>query len=71
MVWASKDSVLPVLKENVLEAGNDQAKIGAAIVELWDERQEILSDEAARHERKEYAEDLAEFLNSQTETITE
>lgn len=98
--WARKDSVLPILKENVLavvrgstdaqleevdgeirkkqqellEAGNDQTKIdkiGTAIVELREERQAILSDEAARHELQEHTEDLAEFLNSQTEAITE
>ncbi len=98
--WARKDSVLPLLKQNMisvtrgsieaqleevdseirrkqqelLDAGSDQKKIneiGDAIVEFREERQAILSDEAARHELAEHAEELTSFLNGQTEAITE
>lgn len=65
------DSEIRKKQQELLEAANDQTKIGTAIAELRDERQAILSDEAARHEQQEYAEDLAEFLNRQTEAITE
>lgn len=96
--WSRKDSVLPILKENIravlegdiedrvtevdkairnkqtelLEADNDQDRIdqiGDAIIKLREERQSILTEAALKHDLQERMEDLAAFLDKQTEAV--
>lgn len=98
--WSKKDSVLPLLKENIrtvldggtedkvadvdkaiwdkqtelLEAGSDQNlidEIGDAIISLREERQNILTEAALKHDLQERIEDLISFLDGQTEAVTE
>lgn len=98
--WSRRNSVLPILKENIravldggvedmvaevdkairdkqaelLEAGTDQDRIdeiGDEIMNLRDERQCILTDAALKHELQDRIEDLAAFLDEQTEAVTE
>ena len=98
--WSQKDSILPVLQENIrevlesdteerlatvdtvirekqaelLDAGKDQGRIdeiGDAIISLRERRQDILTEAAKNTELKERVDDLASFLDEQTEALTE
>mgnify|MGYP000912186462 FL=1 len=58
----------------LLKAGNDQNlidAIGDAIINLREERQNILTEAALKHDLQERMEDLISFLDEQTEAITE
>ena len=71
---AAVDQALRDKQAELLEAGKDQAKIdeiGNAIVALRKERQNILTGAAMNTELIERLDDLAVFLDEQTEAITE
>ena len=71
---AAVDQALCDKQAELLEAGKDQAKIdeiGDAIVALREERQNILTEAAMNTELIERLDDLAAFLDEQTEAITE
>lgn len=71
---AAVDKALHDKQAELLEAGKDQAKIdeiGDAIVALREERQNILTEAAMNTELIERLDDLAVFLDEQTEAITE
>jgi len=71
---AAVDKALRDKQAELLEAGKDQAKIdeiGDSIVALREERQDILTEAAMHTELIERLEDLAAFLDEQTEAITE
>lgn len=71
---AAVDQALRDKQAELLEAGKDQAKIdeiGNAIVALRKERQNILTGAAMNTELIERLDDLAAFLDEQTEAITE
>lgn len=56
----------------LLEADNDQDRIdqiGDAIIKLREERQSILTEAALKHDLQERMEDLAAFLDKQTEAV--
>ena len=58
----------------LLEAGNDQnliEEIGDAIINLREERQNILTEAALKHDLQERMEELIAFLNEQTEAVAE
>lgn len=58
----------------LLKAGNDQNlidEIGDAIINLREERQNILTEAALKHDLQERMEDLISFLDEQAEAITE
>lgn len=98
--WSLKNSILPVLQENIreifendtqerlaavdtairekqaelLDAGKDQGridKIGDAIISLREQRQDILTEAAKNTELKGRVNELASFLDEQTEALTE
>lgn len=71
---AAVDQALRDKQAELLEAGKDQAKIdeiGDAIVALREERQNILTEAAMNTELIERLDNLAAFLDEQTEAITE
>ena len=71
---AATDDALRAQQEELVRAGNDQAKvekIGVAIHSLREERQAILMEMAKNSDRQERIDDLSTFLNSQTGFITE
>ena len=58
----------------MLKAGRDQTRtdaIGNTIIALREERQEIMTAAAKNSELVERLEDLTDFLNEQTEAVTE
>ena len=71
---AAVDQALRDKQAELLEAGKDQTKIdeiGDSIVALREERQNILTEAALNAELIERLDDLAAFLDEQTEAITE
>ena len=42
-----------------------------AIISLWEERQNILTEATLKHDLQERIEDLISFLDEQTEAVTE
>ena len=71
---AAVDKALRDRQAELLEAGKDQAKIdeiGESIVTQREERQDILTEAAMNTELIERLDDLAAFLDEQTEAITE
>jgi len=70
--WSRRDSVLPVLKENIRSAieGDSEAQIAEVDREIK-ERQAILADAAARQGLRDKVNDLVSFLDEQTTEITE
>lgn len=58
----------------LLQAGRDEAKVtavGDEIIRLREEKQELMTEAALLHDVQERFEDLAAFLDEQTEAITE
>lgn len=58
----------------ILHPGNDQNlidEIGDAIISLREERKNILTEAALKHDIQERIEDLISFLDEQTEAVTE
>lgn len=71
---AAVEEALKRKQSELLSAGNDAAKtdeIGDAILSLREQKQAILSEAASNAEFQEHIDDLAEFLDSQTEAVTE
>lgn len=70
----SIDASIRAKQEELLSVGKDQAKIdaiGDAIIDFREKRQGILTKAAQNTELQERIEDLAGFLNNQTEAVTE
>ena len=68
------DAAVKQKQAELLDAGRDQEKIdaiGDAIMVLREERQNILTEAAKRKDVKDRIDDLASFLDEQTEAITE
>ena len=71
---AAVEEALKNEQAKLLSAGNDAAKtdeIGAVIISLRKQKQEILTEAANNTELQERIDDLAAFLDDQTEAITE
>ena len=71
---AAVEEALKRKQSELLSAGNDAAKtdeIGDAILSLREQKQAILLEAASNAEFQEHIDDLAEFLDSQTEAVTE
>lgn len=71
---AEVDAAVKQKQAEFLDAGRDQEKIdeiGDAIMQLRDERQQILTQAAMRKDVKDRIEDLASFLDEQTQAVTE
>lgn len=71
---AEVDAAVNQKQAELLDAGRDQEKIdeiGDAIMQLWEERQQILTQAALRKDVKDRIEDLASFLDEQTQAVTE
>lgn len=71
---SSIDYDLKVQQAELLKAGRDQARtdaIGNTIIALREERQEVLTAAAMNSELVERLKDLTDFLNEQTEAVTE
>lgn len=71
---AEVDAAVKQKQAELLDAGRDQEKIdeiGDAIMQLRDERQQILTQAAMRKDVKDRIEDLASFLDEQTQAVTE
>ena len=68
------DAAVKQKQAELLDAGMDQERIdaiGDAIMDLREERQNILTEAAMRKDVKDRIDDLACFLDKQTEAITE
>lgn len=68
------DAAVKQKQAELLDAGRDQEKIdaiGDAIMDLREERQNILTEAAMRKDVKDRIDDLASFLDEQTEEVTE
>lgn len=68
------DAAVKQKQTELLDAGKDQEKIdaiGDAIMDLREERQNILTEAAMRKDVKDRIDDLASFLDEQTEAVTE
>lgn len=66
------DKAIRNKQTELLEADNDQDRIdqiGDAIIKLREERQSILTEAAFKHDLQERMEDLAAFLDEQTEAV--
>lgn len=71
---AAVDAAIRDKQTELLEAGSDQNlidEIGDAIMNLREERQNILTEAALKHDLQERMEDLISFLDEQTEAIAE
>ena len=71
---AEVDAAVKQKQAELLDAGRDQEKIdeiGDAIMQLREERQQILTQAAMRKDVKDRIEDLASFLDEQTQAVTE
>lgn len=71
---AAVEGALKDKQAELLSAGNDTAKtdeIGDAIIGLREQKQEILTEMASNAELQEHIDDLADFLDSLTEEVTE
>ena len=71
---AKVDAAVKQKQAELLDAGRDQEKIdeiGDAIMQLREERQQILTQAAMRKDVKDRIEDLATFLDEQTQAVTE
>ena len=71
---AEVDAAVNQKQAELLDAGRDQEKIdeiGDAIMQLREERQQILTLAALRKDVKDRIEDLASFLDEQTQAVTE
>lgn len=71
---AEVDTAVKQKQAELLAAGRDQEKIdeiGDAIMQLREERQQILTQAAMRKDVKDRIEDLATFLDEQTQAVTE
>ena len=71
---AKVDAAVKQKQAELLDAGRDQEKIdeiGDAIMQLREERQQILTQAAMRKDVKDRIEDLASFLDEQTQAVTE
>ena len=71
---AEVDAAVKRKQAELLDAGRDQERIdaiGKAIMDLREERQNILTEAAMRKDVKDRIDDLACFLDKQTEAITE
>lgn len=71
---AEVDAAVKQKQAELLDAGRDQEKIdeiGDAIMQLREERQQILTQAAMRKDVKDRIEDLATFLDEQTQAVTE
>ena len=71
---AEIDAAVKQKQAELLDAGRDQEKIdeiGDAIMQLREERQQILTQAAMRKDVKDRIEDLASFLDEQTQAVTE
>ena len=68
------DEAIRQKQTELLDAGKDQAKIdeiGDAIMQLREERQQVMTTAAMRKDVQDRIEDLSTFLNEQTEAVTE
>ena len=71
---AEVDKAIRDKQTELLKVGNDQNLIdetGDAIISLREERQNILTEAALKHDLQERMEDLIAFLDGQTEAVTE
>lgn len=71
---AEVDAAVKQKQAELLDAGRDQEKIdeiGDAIMQLREERQQILAQAVMRKDVKDRIEDLASFLDEQTQAVTE
>ena len=71
---AAADKALRDKQAELLSAGKDIAKteeIGDAIIRLREQKQEILTEMASNAELQEHMADLVDFLDSQTEAVTD
>ena len=71
---AAVDTAIREKQAELLDAGKDQGRIdeiGDAIISLRERRQDILTEAAKNTELKERVDDLASFLDEQTEAFTE
>ena len=71
---ATVDTAIREKQTELLDAGKDQGRIdeiGDAIISLRERRQDILTEAAKNTELKERVDDLASFLDEQTEALTE
>ena len=71
---AKVDAAVKQKQAELLDAGRDQEKIdeiGDAIMQLREERQQILTQAAMRKDVKDRIEDFATFLDEQTQAVTE
>lgn len=71
---AEVDKAIRDKQTELLKVGNDQNlidEIGDAIISLREERQNILTEAALKHDLQERMEDLIAFLDGQTEAVTE
>lgn len=69
---AEVDKAIRDKQTELLEAGNDQDRIdqiGDAIIKLREKHQSILTEAALKHDQQEHMEDLAAFLDEQTEAV--
>lgn len=68
------DGLIRDKQKEHLEAGSDMARtdaIGDEIISLREERQEVMTGAALRHELTERMEDMTAFLDEQPEAVTE
>lgn len=68
------DAKIKEKQQELLEAGHDDAlidSIGAEIIDLREKHQELMTNVAKHQELQERLEDLDNFLDEQTEAITE
>ena len=68
------DAAVKQKQAELLDAGRDQERIdaiGDAIMDLRERRQNILTEAAMRKDVKDRIDDLASFLDEQTEAVTE
>lgn len=68
------DAAVKQKQMELLDAGRDQSKIdeiGDAIMQLREDRQQVMTEAAMRKDVQDRINDLSSFLNEQTEAITE
>ena len=68
------DAAVKQKQMELLDAGRDQSKIdeiGDAIMQLREDKQQVMTEAAMRKDVQDRINDLSSFLNEQTEAITE
>lgn len=71
---ADIDSAINQKPTELFEAGKDQNRIdaiGNAIIDFREERQQVMTEAAMKKDIRDRIEDLSDFLDEQTEAVTE